>query len=120
MTAPIDGCSVCGHKVFARGWCSAHYFRWRKHGDVQADKPVRGRSARRGEEPALVAVMACVWVSDDATDDELKAVRKFADTENKIVVPANRIVVKRILERTNAARAVMNNGALERPDEPEA
>ncbi|MGH3440649.1 MAG: HNH endonuclease signature motif containing protein [Nitriliruptorales bacterium] len=36
-------CSVesCERPVFSRGWCSAHYFRWKRHGDVQADVPAK-------------------------------------------------------------------------------
>lgn len=36
-------CSVanCNKSVLARGWCTAHYHRWLKHGDVQADIPIR-------------------------------------------------------------------------------
>lgn len=43
-------CSVdgCGKKVLGRGWCSTHYNRWRKHGDVQPDKPINP-STPRGE-----------------------------------------------------------------------
>lgn len=36
----IDGCDN-GH--YARGWCEAHYFRWRKRGDPAATEPVLGR-----------------------------------------------------------------------------
>jgi hypothetical protein len=37
-------CSVdqCDRVSRTRGWCPAHYARWRKCGDVQADIPVRG------------------------------------------------------------------------------
>jgi hypothetical protein len=36
-------CSVegCGQSVVARGWCNAHYLRWRTHGDPRADQPVQ-------------------------------------------------------------------------------
>lgn len=36
-------CSVgdCGRPSRTRGWCASHYARWRKHGDVMADKPLR-------------------------------------------------------------------------------
>lgn len=35
-------CSVpeCSKPAFARGWCHAHYGRWRKHGDVDAGTPL--------------------------------------------------------------------------------
>jgi hypothetical protein len=33
-------CSIpdCGKAVFSRGWCCAHWFRWRRHGDPLAGK----------------------------------------------------------------------------------
>lgn len=34
----MDG---CWKPTFARGWCRAHYARWHRLGDVQADKPFR-------------------------------------------------------------------------------
>ncbi len=39
-------CSVesCGREVFGRGWCQAHYARWRAHGDVRASTPVSASS----------------------------------------------------------------------------
>lgn len=35
-------CSIsgCGKPIRARGWCTAHYLRWRRHGD-----PIAGRTA---------------------------------------------------------------------------
>ena len=41
-------CSVdgCDRPVYARGWCHAHYTRWRKYGDVTYD----GRKARARSE----------------------------------------------------------------------
>lgn len=44
MTCSVDG---CGKKVLARGWCSPHYQRWHKWGDVNA--PRRPGGAGRGE-----------------------------------------------------------------------
>lgn len=42
-------CSVptCEKPTSRRGWCSAHYCRWRKGGDVRADVPLRARFDRR-------------------------------------------------------------------------
>lgn len=37
-TCSVDGCE---HVLKARGWCHAHYNRWRRNGDVKADKPLR-------------------------------------------------------------------------------
>ena len=39
-TCSIDGCERCAEK---RGWCNAHYKRWRRHGD-----PMAGRRAPTG------------------------------------------------------------------------
>lgn len=52
----VESCAVdrCGRPVFSRGWCSAHYFRWRKHGDVRAEVPVGGRPA-----PSACSVSEC-------------------------------------------------------------
>lgn len=35
-------CSVsgCTRRAKTRGWCSAHYERWRVHGDIEPEKPV--------------------------------------------------------------------------------
>lgn len=41
----IDG---CGGIHWARGYCSAHYDRWRRHGDPQADRPLKAHRAARG------------------------------------------------------------------------
>lgn len=58
-TAMDNGCSVerCERPVFCRGWCSAHYFRWKKHGDVRSDVPV-GRAGAPAA-PAACEVDAC-------------------------------------------------------------
>jgi hypothetical protein len=34
----VDG---CGGAHFAKGKCRRHYYRWRKHGDVFADTPIK-------------------------------------------------------------------------------
>lgn len=34
----------CERSAFTRGWCKAHYERWRRHGDVMAALPVGGLS----------------------------------------------------------------------------
>ncbi len=41
-------CSVegCGRPVLARGWCTAHYGRWYRHGDVEVDRPIRTLTRR--------------------------------------------------------------------------
>ena len=38
-------CSVetCDRPAESRGWCNSHYERWRRTGDVQADRPMHAR-----------------------------------------------------------------------------
>ena len=50
-------CTVpgCTHLLMARGYCMTHYCRWRKYGDVQADKPVH----RHGAPKPLCTVPGC-------------------------------------------------------------
>jgi hypothetical protein len=51
-TAPPGGgaraCAVtgCGRPLLARGFCRAHYLRWRRHGDPRPDRPVARRRPR--------------------------------------------------------------------------
>lgn len=44
-------CSIsqCRNAAEKRGWCSAHYSRWKKTGDVQADVPLRPRFDLRAQ-----------------------------------------------------------------------
>lgn len=42
----IDGCD---RDVFARGWCTMHYNRWRRDGDTGPVGPTRTSTPRRGE-----------------------------------------------------------------------
>lgn len=49
-TCSIDGCAT---RAVSRGWCSAHYERWRRHGDPEAGGDM---ARRRGQlDPAVVA-----------------------------------------------------------------
>lgn len=43
----MNGCSIseCGRPHYAHGWCKAHYYRWRKHGDPLGGGAPRGSSA---------------------------------------------------------------------------
>lgn len=41
MVKPICSIPGCGRNATSHGWCSGHYARWRKHGDVQANIPLR-------------------------------------------------------------------------------
>ena len=49
MSRNAGDCSVqdCDRGAFARGWCQAHYSRWRTTGDVQADEPIKTRRSPR-------------------------------------------------------------------------
>ncbi len=43
------GCSVCGRRpIAARGWCWAHWARWRRGGDTNANLPVAPYAYGRG------------------------------------------------------------------------
>lgn len=44
-------CSVidCGRPIYGHGFCSAHYQRWRKHGDPRPDVPIRRVDASLSE-----------------------------------------------------------------------
>lgn len=56
-------CSVddCGRTAFNdRGWCQAHYKRWQKYGDIDADRPVRFQ--KRGD------TEACFWAKVQKTE----------------------------------------------------
>jgi hypothetical protein len=51
LTPPSGVCSIggCGKPSFCRGWCSAHYSRWQRHGDTATTKrhpPQTGQSER--------------------------------------------------------------------------
>lgn len=35
------GCTICGKPVVARGWCSAHYTKWKRNGDPLANNRPR-------------------------------------------------------------------------------
>jgi hypothetical protein len=54
----VARCSVhgCEREVTTRGWCTAHYQRWWRSGDVRADVPIGARPPR---DTARCAVDAC-------------------------------------------------------------
>lgn len=49
-------CSVetCDRPVYCRGWCSAHYSRWKRGGDIQADVPIENRESAGPKPPCGV------------------------------------------------------------------
>lgn len=59
-------CSIpnCGKPRFRRGWCSAHYTRWRSHDDPLAGRTFRGEPLRFLKEKVLICATddAClIW-----------------------------------------------------------
>lgn len=54
-TCSVDGCTSL---VFCRGWCSAHYSRWQRHGDPLAT--TRNSPATKKYDGALCSVEGCV------------------------------------------------------------
>ena len=63
MTCTVEGCH---RPLKSRGWCAAHYFRWRNHGDVRAHVPVR-------ETPPDPGVLTPVAPDPDGTGWAAKA-----------------------------------------------
>jgi hypothetical protein len=59
-------CTVegCDKPVEAWGWCSGHYSRWQKHGDVVAERPLR-RRAPSGEPMRFIREVALRHASDE-------------------------------------------------------
>lgn len=47
MSQAVCAVPSCTRAVSCRGWCQAHYLRWRKIGDVQPDVPLGSPSPRR-------------------------------------------------------------------------
>src|SRR5260370_475649 len=44
MTKPVCSVEACDKLARNRGWCSAHYERWRLTGDIKADIPLVSRT----------------------------------------------------------------------------
>lgn len=70
-------CSIedCPRKVLARGWCPAHYSRWKRTGGPQADTPVKQPG------PSTCFVDGCARKSESAGMCEMhrKRWRKYGD-----------------------------------------
>lgn len=56
-TCSIDGCD---RPHLARGWCSAHYRRWSKHGDPLGGHTVRGTPAQFIDEAVASSTDDCI------------------------------------------------------------
>lgn len=55
----IDG---CGRTTIARGWCTRHWQRWRKHGDPTIDLSPDAKAARTLEAKGLLVANGCtIW-----------------------------------------------------------
>jgi hypothetical protein len=48
MTRPDCTVGGCGRSWYGRGYCRAHYVRWRRHGDPRAAVPIRRRRVGGG------------------------------------------------------------------------
>lgn len=76
MSGQLCGVEDCTNDAHVRGWCVAHYQRWRTHGDVLAGKPIQQRrSAAPSQDEAYRRAAA-----DSAFLEQLKA--KCARTED--------------------------------------
>lgn len=108
MTCSVE---ICDREVFARGWCAGHYQRWRNHGDLRPDVPIkqyRKRGQKKKEKPrpqyGYFAKLSCVWVPSDATREVKTAAKRFADRTNTIVVTVDHDSVKRLVEIAGAEK----------------
>ncbi len=63
MASAICSVDDCEKPEIARGWCSLHYYRWQRHGDVN-------NSGRRGRRPIPLEVRFWSKVIKGATDDD--------------------------------------------------
>lgn len=52
---PKPDCTVdgCGKPQTCRGWCDTHYSRWKRTGDVRADKPPKPRTPKSEQDQWL-------------------------------------------------------------------
>jgi hypothetical protein len=59
MKCSVDGCDRAAD---VRGWCRAHYKRWRRHGDPTAGQPPRGDAQRFvGQAIAYIGDACLTW-----------------------------------------------------------
>lgn len=56
MPQTVQLCLLCDRHVQARGWCPAHYQRWKKYGDPLAGPPFR---RPRGSLPNQCSIVDC-------------------------------------------------------------
>lgn len=57
----------CGKAVFARGWCGAHYAKWRKYGDplVVKQRQIHGKTLRERFEQYTIKSDGCwLWIGN--------------------------------------------------------
>lgn len=68
MTDRICSIPDCGRVLYARGWCSVHYQRWRTTGSVDAERPVapkrRGELTRLAEKYAVASNGCWLWTGN--------------------------------------------------------
>lgn len=76
MICSVDG---CGRERYARGWCHAHYQRWRRLGDVLPSKAVgyRQGSDRKGIHSHDGRCLVCTEVPALYPDDPTEVARRI-------------------------------------------
>lgn len=69
-------CVICGAREMARGWCSKHYSRWKRHGDPLWKPPQYTLFERfwlkvnfNGPVPERCPELGCCWAWDAGTSD---------------------------------------------------
>lgn len=51
--------SICERRATRRGWCGAHYMRWKATGDVRAEIPLAARGVKVAAEDRKCSVVGC-------------------------------------------------------------
>ena len=78
-TCSIDGCDQTAdpHKGGARGWCTTHYMRWRRHGDPNHGGPVIRQSTTGMPCP----IVGCVklTVARDLCENHYRRWKRYGD-----------------------------------------
>lgn len=88
---PLCKISECGKQAFARGWCNAHYMRWRKHGDPLAGRTAEGETLAFIEMALLADTEDCIrWPFGKGSDGRA---RTTLDGRKSLV---SRIVCERV------------------------
>lgn len=88
----------CERRRYARGWCQAHWKRWRKHGDVCASKPI-SRSGLRVPADDCGRCEDIEWLLDAGADPHDLARRILSEARPDITPRELREQIRRHLAR---------------------